>query len=79
MEVLYHGIKTRYAYDFPLCFPHEKYYISNNENLNTDSYTGFGYTYQPPPGYTYDAANTQALLAGTYYFTPSEVEVFYLK
>ena len=23
MEVLYHAIKTRYAYDFPLCFPHE--------------------------------------------------------
>ena len=23
MEVLYHGIKTRYAYDFPLCSPHE--------------------------------------------------------
>ena len=23
MEVLYHGMKTRYAYDFPLCFPHE--------------------------------------------------------
>ena len=23
MEVLYHGIKTRYAYDFLLCFPHE--------------------------------------------------------
>ena len=23
MEVLYHGIKTRYAYDFPLCFAHE--------------------------------------------------------
>ena len=23
MEVLYHGIKTRYAYDFPLCFSHE--------------------------------------------------------
>ena len=23
MEVLYHGIKTRYAYDLPLCFPHE--------------------------------------------------------
>ena len=23
MEVLYHGIKTRYAYDFPLWFPHE--------------------------------------------------------
>ena len=23
MEVLYHSIKTRYAYDFPLCVPHE--------------------------------------------------------
>ena len=23
MEVLYHGITTRYPYDFPLCFPHE--------------------------------------------------------
>ena len=23
MEVLYHGIKTQYACDFPLCFPHE--------------------------------------------------------
>ena len=23
MEVLYYGIKTRYAYDCPLCFPHE--------------------------------------------------------
>ena len=23
MEVLYHSIKTWYAYDFPLCFPHE--------------------------------------------------------
>ena len=23
MEVLYHGIKTRYAYDFSFCFPHE--------------------------------------------------------
>ena len=23
MEILYHGIKTRYAYDFALWFPHE--------------------------------------------------------
>ena len=53
--------------------------ISNNANLNTASNTDFGYAYQPPPGYTYDATNTRALLAGTYYFTPSEVEVFYLQ
>ena len=54
-------------------------YISNNGNSSTNSYTNFGGTYQPPPGYTYDATNTRALLAGTYYFTPSEVEVFYLQ
>ena len=53
--------------------------ISNNANSNTDSNTNLGSTYQPPPGYTPGAANTQALLAGTYRFTPSEVEVFYLQ
>ena len=53
--------------------------ISNNANLNTLSYTDFGVTYQPPPGYTRGAANTKALLAGTHDFTPSEVEVFYLQ
>ena len=54
-------------------------YISNNANLNTASYTNFGHTYQLPPGYTSNAANTDALLAGTRHFTPSEVEVFYLQ
>ena len=52
--------------------------ISYNANSN-NSYTNFGSTYQLPPGYTFNAANTNALLAGTYYFTPSEVEVFYLQ
>ena len=53
--------------------------ISNNANLNTASHTNFGDTYQAPPGYTYYTANTRALLSGTYTFTPSEVEVFYLQ
>ena len=53
--------------------------ISNNANLNTASYTNFSRIYQAPPGYTYSAPNTRALLAGTYYFIPSEVEVFYLQ
>ena len=34
MEVLYHGIKTRYAYDFPLCFPHEL--IMSLRNIYTE-------------------------------------------
>ena len=51
-------------------------HISNNANSSTNSYTNFGQTYQLPSGYT---ANPQFLLAGTYKFTPSEVEVFYLQ
>ena len=54
-------------------------YMSNIANLNTGSHTDFCRTYQAPPGYTYGANNTNALLAGTHYFTPSEVEVFYLQ
>ena len=54
-------------------------HISNNASLNTNSYTNLGSTYQLPPGYTYGAPNTKALLAGTYTFTPSEIEVFYFQ
>ena len=61
-----------FGYGHDLC-------ISNNANSNTNSHTYFGATYHSPPGYTPDAANTKALLAGTYYFAPSEVEVFYLQ
>ena len=61
-----------FGYGHDLC-------ISNNANSNNNSNTNFGSTYQLPPGYTFNAANTNALLAGTYYFTPSEVEVFYLQ
>ena len=53
--------------------------ISNNANSNTGSYINFGFTYQPPPGYAVGTTKTKALFAGTNYFTPSEVEVFYLQ
>jgi hypothetical protein len=52
--------------------------IANDAKSNTNSYTNFGHTYQAPSGYTYGQANTQSLLAGSYHFTPSEVEVLYL-
>ena len=42
------------------------------------SYTKFGYTYQLPPGYTWDETNTRSLLPGSYGFTPSQTEVLYL-
>ena len=54
-------------------------HISDSANSNTNSYTNFGNTYQPPSGYNYGDANTRALLAGNYHFRPSDVEVFYFE
>ena len=48
--------------------------IADRAGSNTNSYTHFGHTYQPPSGPT----NTKSLLAGTNYFIPSEIEVLYL-
>ena len=52
-------------------------FITTNAGSSTSSYTDFGYTYRPPSGYSYGSINTKALLAGSYHFTPSEIEVFY--
>ena len=48
--------------------------ISDNANSNTNSYTHFGFYYSLPSG----IKDRKTILAGTYYFTPDEVEVFYL-
>ena len=53
-------------------------YIANNAISNTNSHTNFGSSYNLPLGYTYYQTNTHSLLAGSFYFTPSEVEVLYL-
>ena len=50
-------------------------YISNNANSNTKSNTYFGSGYYSVPS---GLQNKQAILSGSYYFTPDEVEVFYL-
>ena len=52
-------------------------HISNDSHTNQQSYTNFGRTYQPPAGYVYDTPQTKSLLAGSYYFTTTEVEVFF--
>ncbi|KAL9961701.1 hypothetical protein ACROYT_G030698 [Oculina patagonica] len=48
--------------------------IADNANSNTNSYTLFGYSYSVPSG----VQDRKTILAGTYQFTPDEVEVFYL-
>ena len=50
------------------------FYISNNAASNTYSYSNFGSAYQPPSG----VSDRSTILAGTYNFFPSEVEVFHL-
>jgi hypothetical protein len=51
-------------------------HISDEANTNQDSYSDLGDTYQLPPGYQYGTSQTKALLAGSYKFTPTEIEVF---
>ena len=48
--------------------------IQDNANSNTNSFTSFGHSYSLPSG----IKDRKTILAGTYYFTPDEVEVFYL-
>ena len=52
-------------------------HIHNNAASNTNSYSNLGSTYSPPSGYSYGSSFTQSFLAGSYYFRPDEVEVFY--
>ena len=52
-------------------------HISNDSHTNQQSYTNFGHTYQPPAGYVYGTPQTKSLLAGSYKFTPTEIEVFF--
>ena len=52
-------------------------YISNYASSNSHSYSDLGYTYSPPSGYSYGSTFAQTFLAGSYLFTPDEVETFY--
>ena len=49
-------------------------YIANNANSNSYSFAGLG-SYYPAPAAVQDPSTS---LAGTYRFSPDEVEVFYL-
>ena len=49
-------------------------HIADNANQNNNSYTNFGSSYSLPNGVT----NRLTILAGTYHFSPEQVEVFYL-
>ena len=52
-------------------------YISNYASSNRNSYSNLGYTYSPPSGYSSGSTFAKTFLAGTYDFTPDEIETFY--
>ena len=52
-------------------------YIENYASSNSNSYSNLGWTYSPPSGYSYHSTFARTFLAGTYKFTPDEVETFY--
>ena len=52
-------------------------YIAPNANTNQISCSNLGNRYQPPAGYQYGTQQTKSLFAGSYNFTPTEIEVFY--
>ena len=51
--------------------------IYNYASSNSHSYSNLGYTYSPPSGYSYGSTFAKTFLAGSYKFTPEEVETFY--
>lgn len=51
--------------------------IYNNARSNSNTYSDLGHTYGPPSGYSYHSTFARTFLAGTYRFTPDEVETFY--
>ena len=52
-------------------------YISSYASYSSSSYSNLDYTYSPPSGYYYGSNFVQTFLAGSYSFTPDEIEVFY--
>jgi hypothetical protein len=65
-----------YAYNsFGPEFGSTDIHISNDAVSNTRSYTSFNIYYPVPSG---QVSDTSTILAGTKYFQPSEIEVFYM-
>ena len=51
--------------------------ISNYASSNSNSHSNLAYTYSPPSGYSYGSTFARTFLAGSFNFTPDEVETFY--
>ena len=51
--------------------------IVDYASSSSSSYTYLGWQYSAPSGYSHGSTFSNTFLAGTYQFTPDEVETFY--
>jgi hypothetical protein len=51
-------------------------YIADNSNLNLNSFSNLGDAYESPAGYKYNREGAKSLLAGSYNFLVTEIEIF---
>ena len=51
--------------------------IKSEASSNSNSYSNLGSDYSPPSGHSFGSTFARTFLAGTYRFTPDEVETFY--
>ena len=51
--------------------------LVSNASQQTTSSSDLGYSYQLPSNFTSGSSHARSLLAGSYNFTPDEIEVFY--
>ena len=79
-------VKTKGRKQYAI-FSHEVYlpcygggldiFLSSQANKKNDSYSYLGHTYEAPPGYEKNQDKTKNFLAGSYYFQPDDLEMFY--
>lgn len=65
------------SFDGPIFGHGHDIHIADKASSNTMSFTNLGWTYRAPCGQEYGSTFTKTFLAGTYYFQPDEIEVFY--
>jgi hypothetical protein len=68
-----YAIYTRNSFG-PTFGNHHDIHIYSDAGSNTNSHTNFNQNYQAPSG----VSDARTILAGTYKFQPSEIEVFHI-
>ena len=78
------GVAYSYEYAIYSCYTEvllfgsgSDIYLASDASSNKDSNSRLGHTYNPPYGHKIGSEFAESFLAGSRYFQPDEVEVFY--